>query len=106
MIATRHDISRVRSTGSAVISAGMALNGTWKNAYAVAHARKATTTHAAATAGGPAGPAKTSAKVTARAIPARSRNGRRAPRRSLIRPATGLSTTSHAFGRKTMRPAA
>ena len=53
--------------------------------------------------------ANISAKNTASASPARSRNGRRGPRgsvdRSLIRPAIGLSTTSHAFGAKTITPA-
>src|ERR1044071_775368 len=91
MTATRQVIIRVRSPASAVISAGMALKGTWKNAYAVAQARKAITTHVAASAGGAVGPAKISANVTASAIPARSRNGRRRPcgevLRSLIRPA-------------------
>ena len=52
-----------------------------------------------------AGAANSSANATARLSPARSSHGRRGPRgssvRSLIRPATGFSTTSHAFGTKT-----
>ncbi len=56
------------------------------------------------------GAAKSRAKQTASAMPARSSQGLRGPRgstvRSLIRPATGLSSTSHAFGRKTTTPAA
>ena len=56
------------------------------------------------------GAAKSSAKHTASDSPPLSRKGRRGPRgsvdRSLIRPAIGFSTTSHAFGRNTMNPAA
>ena len=99
----------MRSPASEVISAGIALNGTWKNAYAVAHSRNATSTQTAASAGGAEGPAKISANVTASATPARIRNGLRRPcgdrLRSLIRPAIGFSTTSHAFGTNTINPA-
>ncbi len=42
--AIRQVISRVRSAGSAVSSAGMATYGTWKNANAVAVARNASAT--------------------------------------------------------------
>ncbi len=94
-----------------MISAGIATYGTWKKAYAVAHATNITSTHAASTTLDPrSGAANRSAKNTASSRPAFSRNGRRGPRgsveRSLIRPAIGFSTTSHAFGRNTMNPAA
>jgi hypothetical protein len=90
------------------MSAGIATYGTWKNAKAVAVARNATQTHTA-----PASPVKTPAKIdaksTARAKPAKSRYGRRAPHllrvRSEIRPASGFTTTSHALGRRTSKPA-
>ncbi|KQP27738.1 hypothetical protein ASF38_02505 [Aeromicrobium sp. Leaf272] len=55
------------------------------------------------------GPANMSAKNTASSSPPRSRKGRRRPwgcvEASLMRPAIGLSTTSHAFGRKTITAA-
>ena len=110
-MATRQVIRRVRSSYDEVISAGMDTYGTWKNAYAVAQARKQTSTQAASrTLPSSVGAANSSAKATASASPARSSHGRRGPRgstvRSLIRPAIGLSTTSQAFGTKTMNPAA
>ena len=75
----------------------------------MAQARKVTTTQVAASPVGDVGPAKSSTKAIARAVPERMRKGRRRPaglvERSLIRPAIGLSTTSHAFGRKTISPA-
>ncbi len=92
-------------------SAGIATYGTWKNAYAVAQARKQISTQSASTPFEPiSGAANSSANAAASASPARSSHGRRGPRgstvRSLIRPAIGLSTTSQAFGRKTMNAAA
>ncbi len=108
-IATRHVISRVRSSYDVVISAGIATYGTWKNAYAVAQARKNTSTHRAPSHAPMSGAAKISAKQTASSNPARSSHGRRGPRgssvRSLMRPAIGLSTTSQAFGANTISPA-
>ena len=109
-IATRQVISRVRSSYDEVISAGIATYGTWKNAYAVAAARKNTSTQpASSTVESIVGTAKISANATASARPARSSHGRRGPRgstlRSLIRPAIGLRITSQAFGRNTISPA-
>ena len=58
---------------------------------------------------GEVGPAKSRTNARASRLPERMRNGRRRPaglvERSLIRPATGLRTTSQALGRKTTRPA-
>ena len=109
-IATRQVINRVRSSYDDVISAGIATYGTWKNAYAVAAARKKTSTHPASrTDESIVGAAKISANAAARPSPARSSQGRRGPRgstvRSLMRPAIGLRTTSQALGRNTISAA-
>ena len=92
-----------------VISAAIAMKGTWKKEYAVAPAMKVTRTQATARPCGVVGPAKIAAKATARASPPQSTKGRRLPfgevERSLIRPAMGFMKKSHALGRKTIRPA-
>ncbi len=111
--ATRQVIIRVRSPfascspAASVMSAGIATYGTWKKAKAVAVATNATQTHAA-----PAPPVKTPAKIdansTLRLSPPKSRYGRRAPQRPVVRsdsrPAIGFTTTSHALGSKYQQP--
>ena len=80
------------------------------SAYADAASTKNTRTHPASSQRlSRSGAAKMRANAPASISPARISQGRRGPAgstvRSLTRPATGLSRTSHAFGRKTITPA-
>ena len=93
----------VRSSTESVISAGIAMYGTWNTAKADAASRKNTSTHAAEMAvPNPVGAENVRMKTIGRRSPPTSRNGRRDRRRwaerSLIVPTIGRNTTSHSFG--------